>query len=294
MDNYDKYAELIARSAEMDREEIERMVEAKRARLSGLVSKEGAIQIVAAELGIILDNEKLKIGELVDGMKKANFVGKVTKIFPVREFNKNGREGKVVNLNVGDDTSNAKVVLWDTNHIDLIEKEKIKEGDVVEVANASIRNGEAHLSGFSDIKKSKEKIEGVQVQKKAVFARLKDVSPGQNVKVRALIVQSFEPKYFNKKDSGEKSALLNFVLDDGSDILRGVAFGETIYRLGLSEEEVFDVEKFKEKKDSILGEEKIFTGNVRMNSYTNEAELTINEVEDIEIESLIKELEAQG
>ena len=71
MDNYSQLVERISLAAKLPKEDIERKVEAKRAKLSGLVSKEGAAQIVAAELGINFDKEKMKISELVQGMKKA-------------------------------------------------------------------------------------------------------------------------------------------------------------------------------------------------------------------------------
>ena len=60
-DNYVQLVERIASAAKIDKSEVERKVEAKRAKLSGLVSKEGAAQIVAAELGINFEQEKLKI-----------------------------------------------------------------------------------------------------------------------------------------------------------------------------------------------------------------------------------------
>ena len=65
MDNYEKLVERIAKSASLSIEEIERKIEAKKAKLSGLISKEGAAQIVAAELGVNFDQEKLKLSELV-------------------------------------------------------------------------------------------------------------------------------------------------------------------------------------------------------------------------------------
>src|SRR3989338_4438247 len=155
-DNYNKLVSRISQAAGMNVEEIDRRVEAKRAKLSGLVSKEGAAQIVAAELGINFDLERMKISELVDGMRRANVIGKVIEIFPVRKFNKNGTEGKVCNLIVADESSNVRVVLWDTHHISLIEDGKIGIGDVVEISNAGVRQEELHLGGFSDVKKSKE------------------------------------------------------------------------------------------------------------------------------------------
>tara|TARA_Y100000310_G_scaffold273297_2_gene288702 strand:- start:416 stop:1405 length:990 start_codon:yes stop_codon:yes gene_type:complete len=309
-DNYESLLSRISESSKLEKEEIERKVEAKRAKLSGLVSKEGAAQIVAAELGINLDQEKLKISELVDGMKKANLVGKVIQIFPVREYSKNGREGKVCNMRVGDASGNTRVVLWDTNHISLIESGKIKEGDVLEISNGGVRDGEIHLGGFSDIKKSKLKLDQVIEEQSFALRKLKDVKAGQQVKVRAFVVQVFEPRYFEVceqcgkkvvegkcKEHGDvkskKRALLNIVLDDGSENIRSVLFGESIEKLGLTEEEIFDLDKFNGKKLSLMGEEKEFSGNVRNNSYSGDLELSLNGVEDVKAERLIKELEAK-
>ena len=311
MDNYEKLVEKIASVANLEIGEIIRRVEAKRAKLSGLVSKEGAAQIVAAELGINFDQEKLKLSELVQGMKKANVCGKVLSIFPVREFNKNGREGKVGNLMIGDDSAAARVVLWDINHINLIEKGEIKVGDVLEISGASIRNGELHLSSFADIKKSSEKIENVVEQERHKSVKLDSVKNGELVSCRAFIVQSFEPRYFevcpncNKRavenkcnEHGiikpEKKALLNVVIDDGNESLRCVLFGEQIEKLGLSKEEVFDLDKFASKKEEILGKEMVFSGRVRINELYNTTELTVNGAEEVNPEILIKELESKA
>src|SRR3989344_6623595 len=122
--NYENILERISKSSGLEKDEIERRVEAKRAKLSGLISKEGAAQVIAAELGISFDNEKLKIGELLPTMRKVNVIGKVINLFPVRTFTKNDKQGKVANMVIADETSNIKVVLWDVNHIGLIEKEE--------------------------------------------------------------------------------------------------------------------------------------------------------------------------
>ena len=98
MDNYSQLVERISKASGLSTEEIERKVEAKRAKLSGLVSKEGAAQIVAAELGINFEKERMKISELVQGMRRANILGKVIEISPVRSYTKGEREGKVCNL----------------------------------------------------------------------------------------------------------------------------------------------------------------------------------------------------
>jgi len=93
-DNYDRIVTKIAKSSGLEKEEIERRIEAKRAKLSGLISPDGAAQIVAAELGINFDNEKLKIEELLPGMRKVNLVGKVINLFPVRSFTTKKRRSR--------------------------------------------------------------------------------------------------------------------------------------------------------------------------------------------------------
>jgi len=311
MDNYVQLVERIAQASKLTKEEIERKVEAKRAKLSGLVSKEGAAQIVAAELGINFDKERMKISEIVQGMKRVNIVGKIINISPIRSFNKNGREGKVVNLLIADESGNVKTVLWDTNHITLVEQGKIKKEDVIEISNGQVRNGELHLSSFSDIKISKEILGDVVANKVFSQKKIKDAKAGDNLKVRATIVQVFEPRYFEVcPDCGKRvidneckvhgkiepkhRALMSVVLDDGSDNIRGVLFGEQIYLLGLNEGEVFNLDKFMEKKNELLGEEKLFSGNVRNNAMFNTSELNIEQVENIDIDLLLKELEAKA
>jgi len=280
MENYDKLVERISKSANLGIDEIERKVEAKKAKLSGLISKEGAAQIVAAEMGINLDMERLKLSEIFSGMKRASVIGQIVDIFPVREYNKNGRSGKVANLRLADESGNARVVLWDNSHITLIEQGKIVKGNVVEISNANVRNGELHLSSFSDIKLSNEKVDNVVAEKVFEGLKLKDLKVGQSAKIRAIIVQAFEPRYFEvcpecKKRAFEgeckihgkitplKRALLSIVLDDGSSTIRSVLFGETINKLGFIDEEIFSLEKFAEKKSYLLGEERLFYGGAR-------------------------------
>lgn len=308
VDAYLSLIERIAQLAKIAVDEVERKVEAKRAKLSGLVSKEGAAQIVAAELGINFDKERMKISELAQGMKRANIVGKVLQISPVRQFNKNGREGKVVNLLVADDSANIKVVLWDTNHIKLVENGNLNAGDVLEISNAMVRNGELHLSSFADIKHSEEKIENAVAQNKINEIKLAEVKAGQKLKNRAFIVQVFDPRYFevcsecgkkvvdeqcavHGKVQPRKRALMSVVLDDGSSSIRAVLFNEQIASLGITEDELYNLEHFASGKARLLGEEKFFTGNVKNNQLYNTTELMIESIEEVNPEKLIEEMQ---
>ncbi len=307
-ENYNRLVSRISESGGLSIEEIERKIEAKRAKLSGLVSKEGAAQIVAAELGINFDQERLKIKELVQGMRKVNVIGKIVEMSPITEYNKNGKAGKVCSFRLADDSSNTRVVLWDNHHISLFEQEKLKLKDVIEISNGSIRNGEIHLSSFSDIKKSKEEMKNVVEKKVFNYKKFKDVKSGESFSAKAVVVQIFDPRYFEAcsecgkkvvdgqctnhgKVNGKKRALLNIVLDDGSETIRSVLFGDQIKKLGLSDEEIFSLEQFYLKKKELLGEEKLFSGSIRSNQVFNINELSIENIEELDPQILIKELE---
>ena len=307
--NYSRLVEKLSKITGKEVEEINRLVEAKRAKLSGLISREGAAQIIAAELGINFDKEKVKVNELMEGMKKVNILGKIIQLFPVREFKKEDREGKVVNFILADETGNIRAVLWDTNHISLIENKKLQEEDVVEITNASLRNTELHLGSFSNIKKSNLVIEGVKVERDLAERKISELSLGGNFKVRAFIVQVFEPKFFevcpecgsrviddvdskrctkHGKIIPKRRVLLSIVLDDGSSSIRAILFSEQIEKLGFKEEEL---ENFIEKRNKLIGKEAFFSGNIRQNKLFNNLEFFVSDINDLDIDKLIEMLE---
>src|SRR3989344_7585841 len=192
--NYEKLVSIISKSSGLGKEEIEMKVNAKREKISGMISPEGAAQIIAAELGISFDTEKIKINDLLPGMRKVNIVGKILNISPVRSFTtKNGQEGKVVNLFVADETSNIKVVLWDTNHIVKIERNEISHESVVEITNGMMRENELHLGNFSEIKLSAEPLGEVKTARVLKEKKILELNVGDDARLRAFIVQAFEP-----------------------------------------------------------------------------------------------------
>ncbi len=292
MTHYDALLDRISTSSQVPREEVERKIEAKRAKLSGLISKEGAAQIIAAELGISFDNELMKIGELVEGMKRAHVIGKVTQIFPVRSYSKNGKEGNIGSLLLGDETSNIRVVLWDTHHIDLITSGQVKEGSVVEILNGGMRNGELHLGAFSDLKLSSETITSAHTSRVLKEASLLEAKPGSYLQVRGTIVQIFDPKVFeDKKNPGTQRALVNFVLDDGTETIRGLFNERTLAQLSIPSEALFTPEAFAAHKAELLGDEFVFVGSCKTNTYFNRLEMNVERIERINTDELIKSLE---
>ena len=150
----------------------------------------------------------------------------------------------------------------------------------------------------------KEKAEKVETEEK----KLKEIKAGDSFKARAVVVRSFEPRFFevcpecgkralenecktHGKVTALKRAILNIVLDDGTGTIRGVIFGEQINKLGITDSEIFSLEEYEKAKKKILGEEKFFSGQIRTNNFTNELEFYINGIDNINSAELIKELE---
>ena len=73
--------------------------------------------------------------------------------------------------------------------------------------------------------------------------------------------------------------------------IRTVLFGEQIKKLGLQDEQIFSLEEFNKVKNSLLGMEKYFAGQIRLNAFSNTNEFSIQEISDVNPEELIKMLE---
>jgi len=112
-----------------------------------------------------------------------------------------------------------------------------------------MRESELHLGIFSEIKLSNETFENVKTERIVKEKSISDFKISDNIGVRAFIVQAFDPRFFHvcpecKKKAmpegenfvcaehgkvvPEKRAILNLVIDDGTESMRAVFFHETI------------------------------------------------------------------
>lgn len=307
--NYEQIIQLISENSGISVEDIERRIEARRAKLSGLISKEGAAQIIASELGVNFDRQKLKIGNLLTGMKKVNVTGKVLKVNRIIEYNKNGRSGKIGSLVIADETSNIRVVLWDTNHIQLLEKSVIKEGDVIDLSGGDVRNSELHLTGFADVKLSQTTFNNIQDKPVVHKKPIDQMTMNDNISTRAFVVQIFGPTFYtvcpecNKRvfENNEcvnhgiivpkKNAILTLIIDDGSGNTRAVLFNEQIRKIA-EEKEIENVEAFAERRKNLLGTEVLLEGSVRKNKLSENLEIFVSDISEVDLDKLITELEA--
>jgi hypothetical protein len=146
-------------------EDIKKQIEEKQDELSGLVSEEGAMHIVARELGVNLLKEKkrdFKISNLVSGLRAVDIIGKIMNITDVREFERNGKKGQVLNITLGDETGTTRLSMWN-DEIKILEKLGLKQDDCIKLSNGYVKidnmdNPELRL-GRGNIEKIDAKID---------------------------------------------------------------------------------------------------------------------------------------
>ncbi len=129
----------IKEHSNLGEEEINGKIKQKMDSLSGLISKEGAAHIVANELGIKIfqTTGKLKIKDMLSGVRNIETAGKVLNVSEVREFQTGERHGKVGNFLMGDETGVIRVVLWQDQADKLL---RLKPNDIVRIKDNAARS----------------------------------------------------------------------------------------------------------------------------------------------------------
>lgn len=315
--SYPDIVKRIKESSNLSESEIDSKVKEKLAKLSDLITKEGAAHIVAHELGVKIFEPvgKITIDKLVPGMNSVNILCKVVKIFGIREFKTDKRQGKVANVLVGDETGLTKIVLWDTNLIKLFEDNTIKPETVLKLKNGYVKenNGfkELHLGNRSQITVNPEN-ETVNVKSSSnlqEFSRksIKDLQDNEiNVGIFGTITQLFEPKFYEACPECNKKArlydgkfqcdnhgsiteklvpIVNFFFDDGSESIRAVAFRNTAeLLLDTTAEKLYELrqypEKIEELRTKVLGKQVTLIGKVTRNELFDRKEFQVQRIMD--------------
>jgi len=315
----------IALEANISEDEVRSLIDDKKTELSDLISDEGAAYIVAKELGIplIKREHRLNIENIVPGMRNVDVVGRIIDISPVRNFKTEKAEGSVMNMRIADATGSVRISLWNEE----IEKAgDLKEGDVVQV-KGYIRDNmgmpEIRLGLYGNMQKiddeSIPEISELSFERRGERVNIGNLRENQYAEIRAAIVQIFETnpfyevchcgkrlKYdeatgnFSCSEHGIVEPIYNMIIsgiiDDGTGNIRVVLFrnnAETI--LGLKTEEAKRIYDYRKDFPAILknvkiGQEFIFDGRVKKNSFFDRLEFIVNNVKSVDVQDEIKVL----
>lgn len=150
----------------IDREELESRIGEKVKEFQGLLTRAGAISIIASELGIETKEKPaeicIKISEIIEGTMNIELVGRIIRKSEVKTFTKKstGGPGRVLRLELGDETGRMPVVLWDEKVEEAI---ALEEGDVVRIHGGFAKKGingrlELTLQRRGGVERSDERI----------------------------------------------------------------------------------------------------------------------------------------
>jgi len=203
---------LVARR-DLNRDEVLKRIYEKKRSAEDYFLDEVAARIVAAELGVEIQNEQetfpaeIAIKNLVSGLNDVTIVARVIAIYPVQTFSRNdSTEGKVARSLLADDTGTLKLVLWD-DKIELIETGKMQQGQIVRVLHGYVRESfdgqlEMHLGKRGDVEISPEGVDESRFPRIADFIdKIEQVTPDKKkANVRGIVTWVSPVSEFTRKD----------------------------------------------------------------------------------------------
>jgi len=184
----------------------------------GLLDADTAALLLIDELGRNKQNI-VKIKELKPNIE-CTVIGKITDINKSRNFNrKNGSTGKVINLEISDETGKCGLALWDKD-VDLVKNKTIKLGTNVKIINGYIKDGyngiEINVGRWGLIEIEPEKIQDATKEKNS-----------ENKTIKGNLIE-IEPTHAFFKDNGEFGFVTNIKLKTNDKIEKIIVWGEKV------------------------------------------------------------------
>lgn len=139
-------AELLASRPEISREELlDRIAKKKEAVGAGYLTDQGALFLVAGDLGVKLSRDSassdLGLKDLYIGANDVTVVARVLSVYPVSTYNKkDGSTGKYRRLVLFDGGRTVRLTVWDEK-ADEVEKITVAPDSPVRISNAYVKQG---------------------------------------------------------------------------------------------------------------------------------------------------------
>jgi ssDNA-binding replication factor A large subunit len=224
IDEPERIVSEIEKHTKLQRAEILARMKKKQEEFAGLINDAAAAYALAREMGIAVEDKQAiefsKLSEVSAGAGSVNAVARVLHIFPVRTFERNGRQGRVCNIAIADESGSATLVLWDRD-VELVEKGAIERDALLEIRGAHVkqaRQGVELHAGMSTSVVKRDVLAGARLPVKISELR----SESNDVDVYCRITDEVAAKEFER--NGAKSELASCTVADDSGAVRLVAW----------------------------------------------------------------------
>ncbi len=240
-----------------------------------------------------------------------NLAAKITAKYEIKEFDKNGRKGKVANLIINDGTASTRLVLWNEK-TDLLND--LQVGDIVKIENGYTKEGmrgvEVQANSNTTLTRNPEGVKISEIkEEKAKRVLVGQLKEGEFSEVKGAITAHFGNNFvhdmcascnkkitFGKCDrcggtQTKKLLILNVSIDDGSGTVRAALFRETAEKLiGLKAEQAVDAQKVKASLDGVVGKDMVFEGRVKKNAQFDRLEFNVSSIKEFNAEKEVEKM----
>ena len=214
----------------LEEHQIKQMVKARKEEASGLLTDEGAAHIVANELGVVLRRESrfetdIRIGDLFLGMNDVSISGRVLGVGSPHSFaRRDGSEGRIAKLLLGDKTGVVDVAVWD-DKVDVMTERKIQRDETIRVFHAYVRKGlngqlELNIGKRGNILRIPDKDSEEYPEVKDYSQKIGDIREDfRFINIRGSLSQVYSSSDFKRSDGTEGRVLRILLSDDTGDIV---------------------------------------------------------------------------
>ncbi|MFW9938558.1 MAG: DUF2240 family protein [Candidatus Thorarchaeota archaeon] len=240
----ESYINKIIEDTGLTKTEIQNLVEEKKKELKGLISDEGALFVIAKELGVdiksenndILTDIELNISDITPNMRNLSLVGRIKQIYKISSFTgRDGDPGYVGSFLLHDNTGDIRVVLWN-EHVNIFKDENFEKNELVKILNGYVKQGkygglEIHIGRLGKIILSPEDVDYNKYPKIInEFTQIKDISiSSSSISLEGKIIQKYPIKEFIKND-GETGKVASIIVLDSTGSTRVTFWNEDTER----------------------------------------------------------------
>ena len=204
------YADL---ETDVPEEEFRDAVEGKVEEMGGLADEETAAMLIAHEL---TDGKVEGVADIEAGMEEAKFAAKVVSVGDLRTFERDGEDedGRVINVEVADETGWIRVAFWDEQAESAAEE--LEPGDVLKISGRP-------QEGYNGVEVSADHAEPADIDIDADLDgpdTIGALSMGQSdVTLTGLVLDTDSVRTFDR-DDGSTGRVANLTLGDETGRIR--------------------------------------------------------------------------
>jgi hypothetical protein len=223
-------------------DKLRSLIEEKKQKIgAGYLTEQGALFLVAADLGISLDQQRspLHISDLYVGAKDVTLYGRILTIYSPRQFARKDNTETTKNRTMviyDDDQSTIKIKLWD-NKVQVPEELGLRPGDMIKLSKGYVKSGldgKPFINVGMDCQLEKTKEAPSEIPDLNAMTRtIENVdSPADNIIIEGYVRSN--PRMSDYRDSRgnmSKSLQLQLFNEDGTKSLRTIIWNVSETRL---------------------------------------------------------------